>query len=323
LTVAEFVPEFWNRMKKKTRNWLLVLCVLALPFLIFTGFLISDVLAPPLPPIPLLPNPNGYEDFVKAAQMLISIDEIKADGGYATTNQEQLQKLVSKNSEALLLARTGLSNECRVTTKFSKNYMDDDNHHMDELAGIKKLGLTFVAEGKLAEMENRPNAAAKSYLDAIHFSNESARGGLLLDQLVGTAIEYTGTDALKQIVNQLDAKSCRESAATLETLDAQRQTWDEVMQQEHAWSRRTFTGVRYEIARLMSRKSLENAFQKSEEHFQKQQLKARQLIIALATRAYELNKGKPPASLADLSPDYLKAVPQDPFTGTNMVYSPR
>jgi hypothetical protein len=46
-------------------------------------------------------------------------------------------------------------------------------------------------------------------------------------------------------------------------------------------------------------------------------------LINLAARAYELDKGKPPESLADLVPDYLKAVPQDPFTGTNMIYSPR
>jgi hypothetical protein len=46
------------------------------------------------------------------------------------------------------------------------------------------------------------------------------------------------------------------------------------------------------------------------------------LLIDLAARAYELDKGHRPANLADLVPDYLKAVPQDPFTGTNMVYLP-
>ena len=46
------------------------------------------------------------------------------------------------------------------------------------------------------------------------------------------------------------------------------------------------------------------------------------LLIDLAARAYELEKGKPPTGVADLVPDYLKAVPQDPFTGTNLVYSP-
>jgi len=52
-------------------------------------------------------------------------------------------------------------------------------------------------------------------------------------------------------------------------------------------------------------------------------MKMRELTLDLATRAYELERGKPPASLADLVPDYLKAIPQDPFTSTNLVYSPR
>ena len=47
-----------------------------------------------------------------------------------------------------------------------------------------------------------------------------------------------------------------------------------------------------------------------------------QLLIDLAARAYELEKGHRPASLADLVPDYLKAIPQDPVTGTNMVFPP-
>jgi hypothetical protein len=65
------------------------------------------------------------------------------------------------------------------------------------------------------------------------------------------------------------------------------------------------------------------AFQKAERKFKEQQLKTRQLLIGLAARAYELDKGHHPASPADLVPDYLKAIPQNPLTGTNLVYSPR
>ena len=46
------------------------------------------------------------------------------------------------------------------------------------------------------------------------------------------------------------------------------------------------------------------------------------LLIDLAARAYELDKGHPPASAADFVPEYLKAIPQDPVTGTNLVYTP-
>ena len=50
--------------------------------------------------------------------------------------------------------------------------------------------------------------------------------------------------------------------------------------------------------------------------------KTHQLIVDLAARAYELDKGHRPVSVAELVPEYLKAVPQDPVTGTNLIYSP-
>jgi hypothetical protein len=203
------------------------------------------------------------------------------------------------------------------------DYSPDSSKLLDPLAGMKRLAQAFVAVGKLAEMEKRPNDAAKSYLDAVHFGNESTRGGVLINELVGIAIEAIATSHLTNLVEQLDAKSCRETAATLETLDSQRQTWDEVMLQEHAWSRSAFPGLRNELARLMSRNSLEKAFQKAEHKFKERQINTRQLLIDFAARAYELDKGHPPATVSDLVPDYLKAVPQNPLTGANMVYSPR
>ncbi|HUZ07280.1 MAG TPA: hypothetical protein VMV89_07305 [Candidatus Paceibacterota bacterium] len=299
-------------MTTKTRNWLLVLCIVALPFLTFSGFIASDFFAPP--PLPTLPNPNGYDDFVKAGQMVAS-----NTSDFDKMNEQELQMLVNGNSNSLQLVRSGLQMQCRVALDYSPN----SSTLLDQLAGMKRLAQAFAAEGKLAEMENRPNDAAKSYLDAIHFGNESVRGGVLINELVGVAIEAIATSHLANLVHQLDAKSCRESATTLEALDSQRQTWNEFMQQENDWSRRTFPGVRNEIARLMTRKSLLPAQAAANRKLKQQQTRTRQLIIDLAARAYELDKGTPPASLADLVPDYLKAIPQDPSTGTNMVYLPR
>jgi DNA-binding transcriptional regulator YbjK len=152
--------------------------------------------------------------------------------------------------------------------------------------------------------------------------NESAHGGVVLDELAGIAMESLGVKQLQKLADQLDAKTCRETAATLETLDSQRQTWDEVMQQERDWSRRAFPGIRYELVRLVERNSMQKIDQLAEQKFENQQTKTRQLIINLAARGYDLDKGHRPASVANLVPDYLKAIPQDPITGTNMVYSP-
>jgi hypothetical protein len=314
IDAAIFFANPASGMTIKTRNRLIVLFIFGFPFMVLFGFLASQIIAP-LAPIQPLPNPNGYDDFVKAAQMVST-----NSWNYDKMNEEQLRETAASNTEALALARAGLSNECRVPVQFSQAYIEN---HLSDLAGLKRLAQAFVAEGKLAEMENHPNDAVKSYLDVIHLANESARGGVLIDELVGIAIEATGTGHLTNLVERLDAKSCRESAAALENLDSQKQTLDEVMQQENDWSHRTFTGVRYEIVRLMTRKSLLPARAAAARKFKQEQTRTRQLIIALAARAYELDKGKPPESLADLVPDYLKSIPQDPLTGTNMIYSPK
>ena len=41
-------------------------------------------------------------------------------------------------------------------------------------------------------------------------------------------------------------------------------------------------------------------------------------MLNLAVRAYELEKGERPKDITVLAPEYLKAVPQDPLTGTNL-----
>ncbi len=300
-------------MTIKTRNRLIVLFILAFPFIVLFGFLVSQV-AQPLPPIPPLPNPNGYDDFVKAEQMLPS-----NNSDFYKMGKQELQKFVDGNSNALQLVRSGLQMQCRVALDYSPN----SSTLLNQLAGMKRLAQAFVAEGRLAEMENRPNDAAKSYLDTIHLGNESSRGGPLIDELVGIAIESIGTSRLTNLVDQLDAKSCRETAVALENLAVQRQTWNEIMQQEHDWSRRAFPGLRNEYIRIMTRNSMKKAFQKTEQKFNAQHTRTLLLVMNLAARAYKLDKGKPPASLADSVPDYLKAIPQDPFTGADMVYSPR
>jgi hypothetical protein len=304
-------------MTEKKRKWLIIFFVLVPAALILSIAvpLIFQTLQP-LPPVPSLPSPNGYEDLVKAGEMM------PADSGdFEKMNLAELQKLVAANAGALSLARAGLSNQCRVTTQFTKTYLDL-NHHFVELSAMKNLVRALMAEGRLAELENHPDAAAKFYLEAFHLGNESARGGVLIDQLVGTAGEAIGTRSLGKIAGRLNAQSCRETAAALETLDSQRQTWNEVMQQETAWSRRTYPGLRDRFQTMMMANSLKKMYDKAGQKFAAQQLKTRQLIVQLAAHGYALDKGRPPANAADLVPDYLKAIPQDPLTGAKVVYAP-
>ena len=229
---------------------------------------------------------------------------------YEEMNKQELRVLVTTNSMALQLARTGLQRDCRVTLDYPA------------MGSLKQLAQAFAAEGRLAEMENRTNDAIKSYLDLVRLSVESARGGVVINALVELAIEKMGTSYLQKLHNNLDAKSCRDIAASLEMLDSQRESWGTISQQEHNWTRRAYTGFRDRLDELIMFNSIRKTNRMAEQVFKKQEIKTQQLIIDFAARAYELDKGHSPASIADLMPDYLEAIPQDPVTGTNLVYSP-
>jgi hypothetical protein len=286
---------------------------------VLTGFFIVAVLlvvaaavftfSQPAPPPRPLPQPNGYDDFVKAGAM---ITDNASD--YRSMNQVELRAFVTNNAEALKLVRTGLGRECRVPLDYSAT--NDTN--IRNLSMLKRLAFCLTAEGRLAEMENRPADAAEAYLAVIRLGCAVSQGGLIIDSLVDIAIESIGTSGMQRLVPTLDATQCREAATALEACEARRESTDTIVRQERAWARRIW-GFKGQIARLFTFKTLRRIEQKWMSKANAQQTRTRLLLIQFAARAYELEKGERPKSLADLVPAYLKAIPHDPLTGTNMV----
>ena len=285
--------------------WLITASILAI---LIIAAVVLTWSAPPPTPAPL-PNPNGYVALLQAAACVQ-----KNTSDFPQMNQGDLLTLVDGNTNALQMARSGFGQKSQVPVEFSVPYIEN---HLPALAGIKLLAQAFLAEGKLAEMDRRPCDAAKSYLDAIRLGIECRRGGVLIDGLVGIAVESMGASQLQTLVANLDGKCCRELAHELETLDAQKPTWEQTLEQEHYWSRRTFPGLQYRFAELWTWNSTRAAKVKVQQRFKTQQMKTRKLLITLAARAYELENVHRPANISDLLPAYLKAIPQDPSTGTN------
>jgi hypothetical protein len=292
----------------------LIIFVVALPFIISFAVLIATKHSATAPDTPM-PNPNGYDQFLASAGMLQGEAQ-----SYETMSEEELTALVATNAEALALVRSAFTNECRVPVKYSIAYIST---HLNDLTAIRNLSQVLVAQGRLAEMQNHPSEAAKDYLDVIHFSIESGRGGFLVDALIGDAIEGMGRSGLEHLVNSLDAASCRSAAIALASLDSRRQAWDNIMEREDIMQHQLTPNLfSYLVATAVMHKQLAESRNKAEMKFHDEQKKTRTLAVQFSARAYELDKGKPPTSITDLVPTYLKAVPQDPTTGKNMVYPP-
>jgi hypothetical protein len=232
---------------------------------------------------------------------------------------EELRELSRQNTEALRLVRIGLSRECRAPLVSDQH---TDPSHLTILVSTKALAQALSAEGKLAELEHRNADAARAYVDAMRLGHEAARGGPLIDGLVRLAIEGIGSTGLQSVATNLNAAECRGVIATLETIGKKEESFADVMKNEKEWVRRNFSSYQRTVGnfmRLFNIGSIKQAMLKAEQKFQTQGQRRGVLLIGIAARAYELEKGQPPKTALELVPDYLKKVPTDPIGRTNMV----
>ena len=274
------------------------------------GYVFLSALTPKVIP---MPNPNGYDDFVKAGLMLKG-----KPYDYPKMSHEELSAFVSQNADALKLAEVGLERECRVPDDYSP-----ENIQRFKMGGpaIYDLGLNFCAQGRLAALEHRTNDAVESYLQSIRLGGKSSRGGFTNSKSHGIICEHLGWLGLQPWTNSLDLHQCLKVAQTLETIDDQEEPFEENVRRQRIMMRNTRSLVE-NFSAVFAMSSFRKLCAGFITTCQKNQLERRQLMLAFAIRAYELERGKRPASLADLVPAYLKAIPQDPATGTNLVYSP-
>jgi len=255
----------------------------------------------PNPPQIVLPDPNGYDDLLKAAEAL---QGVPVPGGTMSLQQ------------ALDTARSGLNRQCVVPLEYSVSDTD-----VGRIIALRELARAFLAEGQLAEINGRPADAVPSYLDLFRLGQAGTRGGLGVHCLVGQAIEDMGLDAWIGLRKMLTPQQCRELIDTLQKLDADREPLEDVLARDQLWDRIAYDWKEQLMRRLSmitgtNSDSLPMLLQSANRH----QARLRLLICGLALRVYSVENGNPPEKLADLVPDYLPAVPQDPYSGEPLVY---
>jgi hypothetical protein len=301
----------------KREHWKLILIFAIVALLATLAALLFPGPPSGSPPASMpLPNPNGYDTFLKAASQLSGDTE-----NALTLDPARLPALVDANSNALALARTGFDQQYCVPLSISQR---ERMYHGTDVRKLKMLGTAFVAEGRVAESEQRLDSAARSYLDAIRLGIRTARGGVMFDALIGVVIERNGIAGLEPLILRADAGLCRQIAVAVETFDAQRTPWQETLDREREGSRLYPRDFRQRLGELLpaasrARKSVETSAQR---RVIEEVTRTRRFLITIAARAYEVEKGHRAAALADLVPDYLKAIPRDPVGGTNMTYTP-
>ena len=253
-----------------------------------------------------LPTPNGYADFVQAGRMVA-----ENSGDYSTLPLPALQALVATNAAALRLVRTGLAKACRMPPYVLNA---TTSQHLDELGRFKRIAQALTAEYRHARLEGRIPDAQAAALDCCNFGQKATTGGVLIDALVGMAIEAIGVERLSELQHDLDAKSARQAAKVLEDLEARQDSLDTVFARERRWVREGRFGEAGLFQQLMAAFTNRQADARIRQKAERVARELRQTMVDCAARAYELDHGKRPATADALVSDYLKAVPLDPTT---------
>ena len=263
------------------------------------------------PPAPL-PNPNGYDDLLRAGRAVTGkVDDING------LDHDGLRALVTTNADALRLLRVGLTHHCAVPTEAQ---IASFANISGDLIGLKSLAKVLLAEGRLAETENRPADAARSYVDAIRLGTEMSRGGLMMNRLVGIACEGLGGAALVNLVPKLTCDQMRPVVAELDQIDGSTVTWREVLGNENRFVRAQMGNYPNPIrlgSDLWQARSMRKA---SEERHDLAAAHLRLLTVELALRCFRCDQGTSPGNLPKLLPKYLQRLPPDPFSGNPLVY---
>jgi len=233
---------------------------------------------------------------------------------YDQINREQLAGVLTTNAGALQLARTGLGRECRVPDDCALT-----NNPTGLMMTFAKIADCLLADGRLAEMDHDTNAAISSYLNLQQFCQKYATGGTIVFSLRCNAHAALGMVRLGTLRQSLDAEKCRDIARTLESIDMDADSVEDILRQEKKYYDKNHNLVD-KVKDLFNRKAGQSTIEQFTKQYKYIQLKRRDLMVLFAGRAYELENAKPVQKIEDLVPAFLKAVPKDPYGGTNMVY---
>ncbi len=253
-----------------------------------------------------LPNPNGYDDFVRAGGMVA--------GKTSAVNFEdatQVATFAAQNSVVLAQVRAGLNKKCLVPVEFKTGWM---GRHTREIMALGEAANALKILAREREAAGAIDEAASIWLDEMRLGMEARRGGVIIDYEVGASTEYWSIKHLHQLVSRLDQTHCQNMLRMLKGLASTVPAWSDVKRQERRWKWlgsgwwQSWDGIKKMVDDVFSGPSVESQTPTSD---RLRELSAAQgkLMLALARRAFELEQGRPPANDTELVPRYLLRLP--------------
>jgi len=265
-----------------------------------------------------LPVPNGYEMLVRAGEQLGNVNvpfENESLPPEQRPSADTFRAFRQQHDAVLSEARAALEIPCRVPVTY------DPNLDLSSIQILRQLARALDAESRAAAYDGDSAAAARSNLDMIRLGQAAGRGGLIVDWLVGVAIEGIGLERLHRQRAALPEDVRRDVIVRLARLRQTREPLEPCRRRDEVWTARAFGWIGRLIQVIdewtgqadAADRGIEGADSRINAQFQI-------LITELALESYRQRHGSWPATLDALVPEDLAEVPQDPCGTGPLVY---
>ena len=178
------------------------------------------------------------------------------------------------------------------------------------------LARLLYCERRLAELEGHNEDALAAFLDCTQLTEHMTRGTSKAewDRIVFAITPFTAHGGGLEIVNHLDATSCRRLVRELQQIDANREPLERIQHRTYireAYGADWGSRARQVVCEMAGDTSQRDYFSKL---YRVSVIQLRLVIVLAAVRAYTLEHDALPDHLEELVPEYLDAVPLDPFS---------
>ncbi|HJN66604.1 MAG: hypothetical protein QGH33_05050 [Pirellulaceae bacterium] len=272
----------------------------------------------------------GYKFLVQAGSSLKLTDAIEIDN---EPTADDVTAFLAANSSTLESCRQALRHDLCVPLVYNESYTSE--------FVLCDVARSFALAAKSAHRRGETALAIDYGLDILALSTGMRRGGIILDALAAMTAEGIGINSLRSMRTDVNGKESAILANRVLELSSRRESIDDIFERNQQWEAAvdlpndgpvdidcldtkdldedTASLVKEMIRSIAELPEYE--FDQLHRHLDNRgEALLGLLCIELAIQAYRAGNGTPPPQLHELSPQFIRDVPRDPFSMTDFVY---
>jgi hypothetical protein len=292
--------------------------VVAIIFAAIPLAVMIDLLLPPPIPKVAMPEPNAHDDFQRAAKIAGAMDFNFSFSDIHTAPADRLLPFAADADKVDAIVAAGLENRCYVPMDY---FSPEGGFSEEQINQYHSIEAALASKARLAVLDRRYSDAVEVYLRATEFGFTASRGAMVEEgRLIRSRAAY-GTRGLYFIRNQLSDDLLARCIERLIQIDAGDESMDEALDRYPVWAQRRYGWLghlkyRLETICVEPGNSLFSDYWYCEtfrNHYRGAHAITRLMVCELALIQYHREHAGWPDTLAALVPEYLPAVPMDPF----------